>query len=59
MEKLKEIELHGSITFVHLANPWAVNNKHGTYTFGRYNSVTGDNWNKNYIDIFQIYKDEL
>jgi predicted deacylase len=37
MEKLKEIELHGSITFVPLANPWAANNEHGTYTFERYN----------------------
>ena len=59
MEKLKEIELHGSITFVPLVNPWATNNKHGTYTYGRYNPVTGDNWNRNYIDIFQIYNDEL
>jgi predicted deacylase len=59
MEKLKDIDLHGSITFVPLANPWATNNKHGTYTYGRYNPVTGDNWNRNYTDIFKIYNKEL
>ena len=59
MEKLKETDLYGSITFIPLANPWATNNKHGTYTYGRYNPVTGDNWNRNYTDILKIYNDEL
>lgn len=59
MESLKDIDLYGSITFIPLANPWATNNKHGTYTYGRYNPVTGDNWNRNYTDIFNIYKDEI
>lgn len=53
MEYLNHTKLKGSITFIPLANPYATNNKHGTYTYGRYNPVTGDNWNRNYIDIIQ------
>lgn len=51
MEHLQNTKLRGSITFIPLANPQATNNKHGTYTYGRYNPVTGHNWNRNYIDI--------
>jgi predicted deacylase len=53
MDALRNTEVNGSITFVPLANPFATNNKHGTYTYGRYNPVTGDNWNRNYIDIIE------
>jgi predicted deacylase len=51
MDMLNSIEINGSITFIPLANPYATNNKHGTYTYGRYNPVTGHNWNRNYLDI--------
>lgn len=51
MEKLKGKDLKGSLTLIPLANPYATLNKHGTYTYGRYNPVTGHNWNRNYIDI--------
>lgn len=51
MELLGDIQINGSITFIPLANPYATNNKHGTYTYGRYNPVTGDNWNRNYVDV--------
>ncbi len=51
MEMLGKLEMKGSITFIPLANPYATNNKHGTYTYGRYNPVTGHNWNRNYSDI--------
>lgn len=53
MELLNSIEINGSITFIPLANPYATNNKHGTYTYGRYNPVTGHNWNRNYVDIIK------
>ncbi len=53
MDYLNTAKLNGSITFVPLANPYATNNKHGTYTYGRYNPVTGHNWNRNYVDIIQ------
>lgn len=53
MDFLNTTKLKGSITFIPLANPYATNNKHGTYTYGRYNPVTGHNWNRNYIDIIK------
>ncbi len=53
MELLNTTKISGSITFIPLANPYATNNKHGTYTYGRYNPVTGHNWNRNYIDIIK------
>ncbi|MBT4790949.1 MAG: succinylglutamate desuccinylase [Halobacteriovoraceae bacterium] len=59
MEYLNTTELKGSITFIPLANPYATNNKHGTYTYGRYNPVTGHNWNRNYIDIIQASKYDI
>lgn len=59
MEYLQKTTLHGSITFIPLANPFATNNKHGTYTYGRYNPVTGHNWNRNYIDIIQATNTDL
>lgn len=51
MDFLNNTKLNGTMTFIPLANPYATNNKHGTYTYGRYNPVTGDNWNRNYVDI--------
>ena len=59
MDKLNSIEVNGSITFIPLANPYATNNKHGTYTYGRYNPVTGHNWNRNYVDIISSSKYEI
>lgn len=59
MDHLKSISLQGSITFIPLANPQATNNKHGTYTYGRYNPVTGHNWNRNYVDIIEKTKTDL
>lgn len=43
--------IKGSITFIPLANPQATNNKNGTHSQGRYNPITGNNWNRNYSDI--------
>lgn len=51
MNRLKDYDLCGSITFVPLCNPYATNQKVGTYTYGRFNPVTGDNWNRNFFDI--------
>ena len=52
MERLKEVKsFKGSLTIIPLANPYGTINKHGTYTYGRYNPVTGDNWNRNYLDL--------
>lgn len=54
MEALKGQKIKGSLTLVPLANPYATLNKHGTYTYGRYNPVTGHNWNRNYINILEV-----
>lgn len=54
MEALKGQEIQGSITLIPLANPYATLNKHGTYTYGRYNPVTGHNWNRNYLDLIKV-----
>lgn len=59
MEYLQYGQLNGSITFIPLANPYATNNKHGTYTYGRYNPVTGHNWNRNYVDIIKATNTDL
>jgi predicted deacylase len=54
----------GDITIVPIANPYGLNCKMGEYTFGRFDPVTGDNWNRNYMDLsivldnfFEEYKD--
>lgn len=59
MELLNKTTINGSITFIPLANPYATNNKHGTYTYGRYNPVTGHNWNRNYVDIIPASKFDI
>lgn len=51
MRHLANTPINGSITLVPLANPQATNTKIGTHTQGRYNSVTGNNWNRNYTDL--------
>ena len=50
VEKLKDIEFKGKITLVPQANPYGSSVKMGTYTYGRFNPVTGDNWNRMYLD---------
>ncbi len=53
MRTLAAQPIKGSITLIPLANPQASNTKIGTHTQGRYNSVTGNNWNRNYTDLTQ------
>lgn len=50
LQYLEENEISGSIRIVPMANPTALNTKLGTYTHGRFNSNTGDNWNRLYRD---------
>lgn len=54
VEKLQssEIEVLGKIILVPQANPYGSSQKLGTYTYGRFNPITGDNWNRMYIDFF-------
>ncbi|MGB1262686.1 MAG: succinylglutamate desuccinylase/aspartoacylase family protein [Cognaticolwellia sp.] len=48
LEQLKHIELNGSITLVPYANPVGCNHKNGEYTLGRFDPITGVNWNRMY-----------
>ena len=50
LEFLENNEIKGSIRIVPMANPAAINSKLGTYTYGRFNANTGDNWNRLYSD---------
>ncbi|GAA5188297.1 succinylglutamate desuccinylase/aspartoacylase domain-containing protein [Ferrimonas gelatinilytica] len=48
---LEALSLHppaGRITLVPLANPLGINHKNGEFTLGRFDPVTGNNWNRQY-----------
>lgn len=49
---LEDKKINSKITFVPNANPYATSNKMGTYTYGRFNPITGDNWNRMYLNFF-------
>lgn len=54
MEMLRYLQnnpINGSMTLIPMANPQATNTKFGTTTQGRFNPITGNNWNRNYSDI--------
>lgn len=51
MEYLSKNEFRGSVTFIPTANPMAINNKAGTFTQGRFNPQSGNNWNRNYQNL--------
>lgn len=56
-ELMKHLTLHsfkGALTFVPCANPSATGQKMGTYTYGRFNPNSGDNWNRLYVDLLQL-----
>ncbi len=55
---LKDKEVFGKIILIPLANPFGSSQKVGTYTYGRFNPVTGDNWNRNYHDIANQKKEK-
>ncbi len=44
----------GDVTIVPLANPYGANNKMVETTCGRFDPVTGANWNRNYADLAPI-----
>lgn len=48
LEQLKHITLYGDITLVPYANPVGCNHKNGEYTLGRFDPITGVNWNRMY-----------
>ncbi len=48
LESLKHCDIKGDITLVPYANPVACNHKNGEYTLGRFDPITGVNWNRMY-----------
>ena len=48
LELLKYCEIEANITLVPYANPIGCNHKNGEYTLGRFDPITGENWNRMY-----------
>lgn len=48
LELLKNADIQSNITLVPYANPVACNHKNGEYTLGRFDPITGVNWNRMY-----------
>jgi len=48
LELLKNCDINSDITLVPYANPVACNHKNGEYTLGRFDPITGVNWNRMY-----------
>ena len=48
LELLQGTELNANITLVPYANPVGCNHKNGEYTLGRFDPITGVNWNRMY-----------
>ena len=48
----------GDIRIVPLANAMASNAKTGEYTYGRFCTDTGENWNRHYLDLVSYLKEE-
>ena len=48
LELLKNLAVNSDITLVPYANPVACNHKNGEYTLGRFDPITGVNWNRMY-----------
>ncbi len=53
---LKDHSLKGMITLVPFCNPQASVGKMGHYTYGRFNPITGENWNRSYVELDIDYK---
>ncbi len=48
LELLSDCDIQANITLVPYANPVACNHKNGEYTLGRFDPITGVNWNRMY-----------
>ena len=48
LEQLQRLQCWGDITLVPLANPIGTNQKSGEFTLGRFDPITGVNWNRGY-----------
>lgn len=48
LEQIKHLKIRGDITLVPYANPIGCNQKSGEFTLGRFDPITGTNWNRMY-----------
>lgn len=48
LEQLRQLSVQGDITLVPLCNPVGINQKSGEFTLGRFDAITGNNWNRGY-----------
>jgi len=48
LEQLRALDVKGDITLVPLCNPIGINQKSGEFTLGRFDAITGNNWNRGY-----------
>ena len=48
LELLKYCDIQSNVTLIPYANPIACNHKNGEYTLGRFDPITGVNWNRMY-----------
>ena len=48
------LQFQGSLTVIPMANPMGINHKAGSYTAGRHNPISGNNWNRNYHDFVKL-----
>lgn len=56
LELLRNTQINGDITLVPYANPVGCNHKNGEYTLGRFDPITGVNWNRMYHFAPEIIK---
>ncbi|ATC93169.1 succinylglutamate desuccinylase/aspartoacylase family protein [Pseudoalteromonas tunicata] len=54
LEQLKQLDLKADFTLVPYANPIGCNQKSGEFTLGRFDPITGTNWNRMYLDATSI-----
>jgi hypothetical protein len=57
LELLQHCNLNSTITLVPYANPVGCNHKNGEYTLGRFDPITGVNWNRMYHFNHQLVND--
>ncbi|GIU43390.1 succinylglutamate desuccinylase [Shewanella sairae] len=50
MKQLEQMDVQGEVTLLPLANPLGINQKSGEFTLGRFDPITGVNWNREYLE---------
>ena len=50
LKQLEKAQLNSVVTLVPLANPMGINQKSGEFTLGRFDPITGVNWNRQYLE---------